>query len=157
MRAAALVVLTTAAATACGPTVQVEVAPNAADPRCASVVLALPDPLATYPRLSTTSQATTAWGDPAAPIVLRCGVEPPGPTTDRCVTATDAAGTSVDWIAVEDAPGSDGGSGWTFTTYGREPAVEVTVPPEVTQDNSTSFLVDLAPAVSKTAVHRACV
>ncbi|RYV50268.1 DUF3515 domain-containing protein [Pengzhenrongella frigida] len=151
-----MVVLAAGATGACGPTVQVEVAPHAADPLCASVVLALPDELATYARLGTTSQATTAWGDPAAPIVLRCGVEPPGPTTDKCVTATDATGASVDWIAVEsDDP--DGDSTWTFTTYGREPAVEVSVPPEVTNENSTSFLVDLAPAVTKTTQLRACV
>mgnify|MGYP001788780905 CR=1 FL=1 len=51
----------------------------------------------------------------------------------------------------------DGGATWTFTTYGREPAVEVTVPPEVTRDSSTAFLVDLAPAVNKSPQLRSCV
>ena len=32
--------------------------------------------------------------------MLRCGVEPLPPTTDRCVTADDGAGTSVDWVTV---------------------------------------------------------
>lgn len=157
LKALAAVLLATGAAAACTPTVSVEVAPNAADPLCASVVLASPDLLATYSRLDTTSQATTAWGDPTAPIVLRCGVMPPGPTTDRCVTATDDAGTSVDWIAIEGEAEADGGSTWTFTTYGRKPAVEVTVPPQVTKDSSTAFLVDLAPAVAKAEKLRSCV
>ena len=153
----ALSVLALLTAAACAPAISVQVAPHATDPVCAAVVLALPAELASHPRLDTTSQATTAWGDPAAPIVLRCGVEPPGPTTAKCVTATDGAGTSVDWIAVEGAAGSDGGATWTFTTYGREPAVEVTVPPEVTKGSSTSFLVDLGAAVAKTTVVRSCV
>lgn len=146
---------TVAAVTACAPAVSVKVAPNAADPVCASVVLALPVKLAQYPRLDTTSQATAAWGDPAAPIVLRCGVDPLPPTTKKCVTATDSAGRAVDWVAVETGAAAVGGR-WTFTTYGREPAVEVTVPPEVTRAGSTSFLVDLAPAISRTAKLRSC-
>ncbi|MGV8966939.1 MAG: DUF3515 domain-containing protein [Cellulomonas sp.] len=157
LRISALALLTVATAAACSSAVSVPVAAHAADPVCADVVLALPAELATYPRQRTTSQATTAWGDPAAPITLRCGVEPPGPTTDKCVTATDDAGRSVDWIAIEGPAGPDGGTTWTFTTYGREPAVEVTVPPEVTKDSSTSFLVDLGPAVDKTATLRSCV
>ena len=153
-----LAVLTVAATTAtagCAPAVSVRVAPNAADPVCAAVVLALPAALADSPLLDTTSQATAAWGEPSSPIVLRCGVDPLPPTTDTCVTATDADGTSVDWVAVEDA--ADSGDGWTFTTYGRDPAVEVTVPPELTTERSTSFLVDLAPALSKTTLLRTCV
>jgi len=157
MRISALALLTVATTAACSSAVSVPVAAHGADPVCADVVLALPAELASYPRRSTSSQATTAWGDPAAPIVLRCGVEPPGPTTDRCVTATDHAGRSVDWIAIEGPTGAGGGATWTFTTYGREPAVEVTVPPEVTKDSSTSFLIDLAPAVDKTTTLRSCV
>jgi len=156
MRLSALALLTVATAAACSSAVSVPVAAHAADPVCADVVLALPAELATYPRLRTTSQATTAWGESASPIVLRCGVEPPPPTTDKCVTATDAAGTSVDWIAIEGTAGADGGATWTFTTYGREPAIEVTVPPAVTKDSSTSFLVDLGPAVATTAKLRSC-
>lgn len=156
MRICALALAAVATVSACTPAVSVPVADDAADPVCAAIVLALPDELASYPRLRTTSQATTAWGDPAAPIVLRCGVEPPGPTTDPCVTATDDAGTSVDWIAIEGPEAADGGSTWTFTTYGREPAVEVTVPPEITRDSSTAFLVDLAPAVNRATQVRSC-
>jgi hypothetical protein len=148
---------TLAACAACTPAVSVDVAPHAADPVCASVVLALPAELAQFGHLNTTSQATAAWGDPAAPIVLRCGVDLLPPTTDKCVTATDSTGTSVDWVAVEGHPDADTKARWTFTTYGREPAVEVTVPPEVTSAGSTSFLVDLGKAVAKAKKLRSCV
>lgn len=128
----------------------VPVAPHAADPLCADVVLALPQDLGAMPRLRTGSQATVAWGEESDPVVLRCGVEPPGPTTDPCVTADDGA-ASVDWVSVEDSDGT-----WTFTTYGRSPAVEVVVPASVAAASSTSFLLDLGPAVARVAQTRAC-
>ncbi|MCL3860534.1 DUF3515 domain-containing protein [Actinotalea sp. K2] len=139
----------------CSGTVVVEPGPFAADPRCAEVVLALPQTLAGGERLATSSQATVAWGDPTDPVVLRCGVEPPGPTTDDCVTADDGV-TSVDWLAVPGAQEPDGGTAWTFTTYGRVPAVEVQVPASVTADRSTAFLMDLGPAVSRVEQDRRC-
>lgn len=138
---------------ACSNAVPVDVAPYAADPLCAEVVLALPRDLGGLPRLGTTSQATVAWGDPADPVVLRCGVEPPGPTTDRCVNADDGE-TSVDWINIPGDEREDGS--WLFTTYGRVPAVEVVVPAAVTETSSTSFILDLGPAVSKVEQTRAC-
>lgn len=158
MRAVALVVVAMAALGACASTADVEVAPNAADPVCASVVLALPQELADLPRLETSSQGTAAWGDASAPVALRCGVEPLPPTTDPCVTVTDPSGVRVDWVAVEDPSqtSASGGTLWTFTTYGREPAVEVVVPPEVTAGRSASFLVDLGPAVAETEQVREC-
>ncbi len=61
------------------------------------------------------SPAVRAWGDP--PIVARCGVNPPGPTTDDCLTVD-----GVDWVAT---PLSDG---TRFVTYGRDPAIEVLIP-----------------------------
>ena len=138
----------------CALQVSVPAAPDAADPQCAAVVLALPADLADLPRLRTGSQATVAWGDPADPVVLRCGVTPPGPTTDRCVTADDGT-TSIDWLAV---PGVDGAAPtpWRFTTYGRSPAVEVLVPASLTSTRSTSFLLDLGPAVAKVKQTRTC-
>lgn len=133
----------------------VPVAPYAADPLCAEVVLALPESLGDLPRLDTSSQATVAWGDRTDPVVLRCGVEPPPPTTDPCVTAEDGS-TSVDWIAVEGTDEETGDTAWTFTTYGRSPAVEVRVPSAVTSTRSTSFLLDLGPAVSRVEQTRQC-
>jgi hypothetical protein len=50
-------------------------------------------------------------------VVWRCGVTPPGPTTDECIEVD-----GVDWVR---HPLADGSS---FTTYGRDPAVQVLVP-----------------------------
>lgn len=139
----------------CTNPVPVDVAPSAHDPACAEVVLALPRELEGMPRLGTTSQATVAWGESSAPVVLRCGVEPPPPTTEACVTADDGD-LAIDWITVTGPERPDGGAEWTFTTYGRSPAVEVHVPAEVTAARSTSFLVDLNPAIAKVEQTRAC-
>lgn len=140
-----------AATAACAPRIGVPVADDAADPLCADVVLALPDALAEdLPRVGTTSQATAAWGAPGAAVTLRCGVEVPGPTTTECQSVESDAGT-VDWLVVED----DGT--WTFTTYGRDPAVQVVVPPAVAETHSTAFVADLARAVMEVPQTRACV
>jgi hypothetical protein len=150
----ALTVLAVAAVGACSSPVEVPVAPFADDPACARVLLALPEVLADATRVDTTSQGTAAWGDGDAAIVLRCGVEPLPPTTEQCVTATDDAGTSVDWVAV---PADEAtGTPWTFTTYGRVPAVELTVPTSVSSEQSQSFLVDLGRSVSVTEQTRRC-
>lgn len=136
---------------ACGTTVPVTVAPHATDPVCASVVLALPESLGDgLDRLDTDAQATAAWGDAAAAVVLRCGVEPLGPTTERCQSVETPQGPTVDWIVVE----QDGD--WRFTTYGREPAVELVVPREVAETRSTSFVDLLGPAVTRTEQVRSC-
>lgn len=140
---------------ACSTAVSVPAAPHATDPVCAEVVLALPSTLADEPEMRTTSQATAAWGTAQDAIVLRCGVEPPPPTTDGCVTADDGT-TSVDWIAVPGAENDAGASPWTFTTYGRDPAVEVRVPASVTSARSTSFLLELGSAIEHVPATRAC-
>jgi hypothetical protein len=86
-------------------------------------MLALPDQLAAdLPKVKTDSQATAAWGAPGAAVTLRCGVTPPGPSAD-CQRVESPSGT-VDWIVATDGEGT-----WRFTTFGREPAVEVVVPP----------------------------
>lgn len=140
---------------ACAQPVTVRPAPAAADPQCAEVVLALPRTLGDLERLPSGTQAAAMWGDRSDPVVLRCGVEPPGPTTDQCVQADDGE-VSVDWIAVAGEETPDGAEPWTFTTYGRVPAVEVVVPASVTSSTSTSFLVDLGAAVAQVEQDRAC-
>ena len=45
-----------------------------------------------------TARRTAAWGDPSQ-VILRCGVNVPGPTTDRCVSVND-----VDWVIKEGNP-----------------------------------------------------
>jgi hypothetical protein len=147
----------TAVLAACSNPVPVPVAPYAHDPMCARVVLDLPRSLEGLERLPTGSQATVAWGDRAHPVVLRCGVEPPIPSVDHCVTADDGT-TAVDWLAVPDEAvgATEDEVPWTFTTYGRSPAVEVRVPAAVVQSRSTSFLVDLGPAVAQVEQTRSC-
>ena len=136
---------------ACAPTVPVTVAPSATDPVCASVVLALPRSLGEgLQQVDTDAQATSAWGDPRSAVVLRCGVEPLGPTTERCQSVTTPRGPTIDWVVVED----DGD--WTFTTYGRVPAVELVVPQAVAATRSTAFVDLLGPAVALTEQQRAC-
>jgi hypothetical protein len=139
----------------CSSTVPTHVATHATDPVCADVVLSTPDELAGLARRDTNAQATTAWGEPEAAIVLRCGVEPLGPTTDRCVTVQAPDGTSVDWVVTAGDSDSDDADA-TFVTYGRVPAVEVTVPAAVRKLHSTSMLIDLIPAVAKTEKQRSC-
>jgi hypothetical protein len=136
----------------CSSAVSVTAAPHATDPVCASVVLAMPDTLGEgLPQRDTTAQATTAWGDPSRPIVLRCGVEPLGPTTERCQRVETPNGPSIDWVAVQDDDSS-----WTLTTYGRVPAVEVHVPASVAASTGTSYVDQLGPAVAQTAQERSC-
>ena len=140
------------AAAGCGSAATVEPGPTASAPVCAEVLRALPDELSGAERRSTNSQATAAWGDP--PITLRCGVTPPGPTTDRCISVTGADDASVDWVMAE--LGSTEEDTWQFTTYGRVPAIEVTVPVDYAGDDATTTLVDLGAAVSLTDAQRAC-
>jgi hypothetical protein len=105
-------------------------------------------------------------------------VEPLGPTTQRCETVTTANGPSVDWVVVQDdagapaatataatqpggapSPGAtpEAATDWTFTTYGRIPAVEVHVPAAVAAQRSTSFLDALGPAIAAhTIQQRSC-
>ncbi|MBO9569310.1 MAG: DUF3515 family protein [Cellulomonas iranensis] len=136
---------------ACAPTVPVTAALYATDPVCAAVVLATPDSLGEgLDRVATDAQATTAWGEPRDAVVLRCGVEPLGPTTERCESVTTPNGPTIDWVIVED----DGD--WTFTTYGREPAVQLLVPGAVAESRSTSFVDALGPAVARTEQLRQC-
>jgi len=88
-----------------------------------------------------------AWGDP--PIVLRCGVERPPwlQPTSFCFVIND-----VGWYA-EDAGGPLDGTTApqgevVFTTIGRSPYVEITVPP----DDSRSVvdpLTDVAAAIRR--------
>jgi hypothetical protein len=61
------------------------------------------------------TRGVAAWGDP--PIVARCGKAPPPPTTDPCLDVN-----GVDWVLTELDDGA------MFTTYGRDPAIEVLVP-----------------------------
>ncbi|MCS6710849.1 DUF3515 family protein [Brachybacterium sp. EF45031] len=147
MGAALLLVVT---ASSCG--VRVPPGPEAADPRCADLVVGAPGEMEGLPRSETTSQGTVAWGSGADTIVLRCGVVPPGPTTDQCTRLEDQNGVSVDWLVEE---GDDGIV--HFTTYGRLPAIDVTVPRSVAPDQPSAVPLALAPLVAPLPVDRQCV
>ncbi|SMH35310.1 Protein of unknown function [Rathayibacter oskolensis] len=121
----------------CSATVALEPAADATDVACAEVSVRLPDVVAEQPERETNAQGTAAWGTPSA-VILHCGVEPPGPTTDLCVSVS-----GVDWVIDETRADEDI---YTLTTYGREPAVEVTV--DQSRASGTSAVVDLANAVS---------
>jgi Protein of unknown function (DUF3515) len=90
---------------------------GASDPACTRVAAALPPTVLKAERRAThpTSPALAAWGDPA--IILRCGVESPGPSTDHCETVD-----GIDWVVQSLSDGED------FTTFGRTPAIQVLVP-----------------------------
>ena len=141
--------LTAAAATAvlagCTPAVTVEAAGNAADPACASAMLAMPEVVGEHEQRETTSQATTAYGDPTA-VIVRCGLRPPGPTIHPCASVN-----GVDWLIRQD---EDEEQTWTATTYGRDPAVEVVF--DSTAVASSTLLVDMAPAVERIPAERQC-
>ncbi|MFE7630433.1 DUF3515 family protein [Kocuria sp. NPDC057446] len=128
----------------CSPAVTVDPAENAADPGCAPAMLAMPEVVGEHDRRETTSQATTAYGEPTAAVV-RCGVTPPGPTTDPCSSVND-----VDWLIREDEDGST----WTATTYGRDPAVEVVFDSAAVA--SSTLLVELGSAVEQIPAERRC-
>jgi hypothetical protein len=119
----------------CSAAVSLEPADAADDPDCAYVTVSLPPTVADLPKRDTDAQATGAWGSPAS-ILLRCGVAVPEPTTLECTTVN-----GVDWIIDDsDAPN------YRFTTYGRDPAIEVIMDSDVVP--SSTVLVDLEPAIS---------
>lgn len=127
----------------CSPAVDVTAAADAANPACAPMMVALPDAIGDAALRKTNSQATAAWGDPSQ-VILRCGVNVPGPTTDRCVSVND-----IDWVIKEGDPF------WTLTTYGREPATEILMDPD--KISSATVLADLAAAAAKIKATRNCV
>jgi hypothetical protein len=154
----------------CSAPVSVQPAADAANPACAPLMLALPDTIGDARLRTTTSQATAAWGDPAA-VVLRCGVPSPGPTTDRCVSVN-----GVDWVIRQDSPATPGaaaggsssssaaaggaagagdGGTYTLTTFGREPATELLL--DASRASSATVLASLSPAVAKIPATRHCV
>ncbi|PPH38330.1 DUF3515 domain-containing protein [Rathayibacter sp. AY1E3] len=129
----------------CSASVALEPAPDATSTGCAEVSVRLPDVVAEQPERETNAQGTAAWGTPAA-VILHCGVEVPGPTTDLCVNVS-----GVDWIIDETQKDEDI---YTLTTYGRDPAVEITV--DQSRASGSSAALDLANAVSYVPQTREC-
>jgi len=143
--AAIVAVLTVGVLTGCAPAVALEPADDAANPACAEVSVRLPDTVAELPRRLTNAQATGAWGEPTG-VILRCGVPVPAPTaTLPCVTVD-----GVDWLR----DGTDDPN-FVFTTYGRNPAIEVIIDSAVV--SGFSALNDLARAVSQLPIEGECI
>lgn len=130
---------------ACAPTVSLEPADDAINPICAEVIVRLPDTVAELPERTTNAQGTSAWGQPTS-VILRCGVAVPAPTAALpCITVE-----GIDWLRDDtDAPS------YVFTTYGRDPAVEVIIAGDAASGLST--LTDLARAVGQLPVDGSCV
>lgn len=129
LAAAALATLAVATLGACAQVVPMEPAADATNPDCAEVIVRLPEGIDEFAERETNAQATGAWGEPAA-ILLRCGVEVPGPSALPCFTIK-----GVDWLRdSSEAPI------YTFTTYGREPAVEVIIDGDRASSNALSAL-----------------
>jgi Protein of unknown function (DUF3515) len=133
------------ALTACSPAVDVTPAADAANPACAPMMVALPDAIGDAKLRKTNSQATAAWGDPSQ-VILRCGVNVPGPTTDRCVSVN-----GVDWVIKE------ADSAWTLTTFGRKPATEILLTKDQETISSATVLADLSGAAAKIPATGNCV
>ncbi|MEZ3161518.1 DUF3515 family protein [Microbacterium sp. BWT-B31] len=141
--AVVLAAVATTGLTACSSTVAMQPAEGANDPACADVTVRLPGAVDGQARRWTDAQATGAWGDPAA-VLLTCGLEPPGPSTMRCITVG-----GVDWLVDDsDAPR------FTLTSYGRTPAVQVYLDNEIVSPNGA--LDDLSRAVGVLPTTTAC-
>ena len=126
----------------CASIANVQPADDAGNPLCAEMMVVLPPEISDQQKRQTNSQATAVWGDPAQ-LVLRCGVTPPPPSTDPCVSVN-----GVDWLAKE------GDEAWTLTTYGRDPATELVFDPNVIP--SSTVLATLSSAASKIPAERTC-
>jgi Protein of unknown function (DUF3515) len=129
----------------CATTINVSAGEDAGNPLCARVVLSVPDEVAGQPKVKASSQATAAWGEAGQAITLACGVAPPEPTMQDCQSIDpliSGLGT-FDWITTQDE------NGWTFVTYGREPAVAVQVPTALGGSQPTAALIDLARAINE--------
>lgn len=131
------------ALTACAPIVPLTAADDAGNPDCAEVIVRLPDAIDDNVKRETDAQGTGAWGNPAT-VLLRCGVAVPGPSTQLCVTLK-----GVDWLRDD-----SGAPNYVFTTYGRDPAVEVIVDGD--KASGTNALVALSNAVGSIPATRAC-
>ena len=143
LRALATLAVAGITLTACAGTVALQPATQGTDPACASVVVRLPDVVAAAQSRETNAQGTGAWGTPAS-VLLVCGVPPPGPTTARCLSIA-----GVDWVEDDSAAPR-----YRYTTFGRSPAVEVTV--DSTRADPAAVLPDLAAAVSIIPTTRPC-
>lgn len=129
--------------TGCAGEVPLEAAVNANDPACADVIVRLPPRVAELDKRATNAQSTGAWGNPAG-VLLYCGIEASGPTTQECVNVN-----GVDWI-VDDTRAPL----YRFEAYGREPGLQVIVDSE--KASGTAAVLDLSAVVKELPQLREC-
>ncbi|MDJ0337263.1 DUF3515 family protein [Cryobacterium sp. PH31-O1] len=128
----------------CAAAVPLTPAADATNVACADVIVHLPSTVADQAMRETNAQATGAWGDPAA-VLLHCGVTVPAPTTLPCLNIN-----GVDWIEDDsDAPT------YRYTTYGRDPAIEIVIDSEAV--SGSTALIDVANAVGYVPLTGACI
>lgn len=148
--------LSTAVLTACGAgAVNLQPAPDAANPTCAYAMVAMPKTVSGLSQRETTAQATTAWGDPSA-VILKCGVElGDAPVSDTCVSVNE-----VDWIVkpadeqLAAAHEQTATGTWVAETFGRSPAVQVTF--DADRVSSSTVLAEISSAVAQIPQEVAC-
>lgn len=116
---------------------------DANNPACAEVIVRLPNTVDNLDRRYTNAQATGAWGNPAS-VLLYCGTEPSGPTTDTCVSVD-----GVDWIIDESRAPL-----FRFEAYGRSPGLEVVVDSETA--TGSNVIAELSAAASFLPQDRKC-
>lgn len=118
---------------ACSSAVPMRAADDAVNPACANIIVELRDipTIDDNAMRETDAQATAAWGSPAR-VLLTCGVKVPGPSTQRCITIE-----GVDWL-VDDTDDAKG----VFTTFGRDPAVQVVVDHATSDSNALNAIAD---------------
>jgi len=130
------------ALTGCAQAVVVEPAADAENAQCADVVVRLPDSVpgrsGDLELRETNAQGTGAWGSPTAAI-LSCGVPAPDPTSTLICVSADG----VDWLLDESKAPSI-----LYTSYGREPAVQVIIDQDQAAPGAVLF--ELAGAVKYT-------
>ncbi|MER6143154.1 DUF3515 family protein [Streptomyces sparsogenes] len=126
------------------PAYGVAAAPRGDAPECARIEKGYPDHLAGRERAPGGAAGVAVWGDRA--VVSRCGMTPPAPTPELCVNVD-----GVDWV-LREARSRDGRK--VVITYGRDPAVEVSVSDRVTELDAV--LVDLSKAVKPIRQHHKC-
>lgn len=124
----------------CAPIVALTPAPDANNPDCAAVTVRLPDEVGGLAKRQTDAQATGAWGDPDE-VVLTCGVEVPAASELPCIDK------GVFWLRDD-----SNDAFWLFTSFGRDPAVEVAVDRDIASGPGV-VLDDLENAVSFTPLN----
>lgn len=129
--------------TGCSAAVNLEAAEDANNPACAEVMVRLPNLLGEHHQRYTNSQATSAWGEPAA-VLLRCGLPEVTVSDLPCVTAGD-----FDWLVDDSLAPS-----YRFLSYATSPAVEVIVDSDVA--SGVTSLEELEDSVSVLGQTKRC-